>query len=159
MELQARAADLRPAELLDFALAQSGYYRNLQDHVDAEAQLEQYPGTDQFLAAVREQQWREDQFLPGQGVQLCTVHSVKGRQFDVVWIIGCEEGLLPHVKAKGPEQEESERRLFYVGMTRARRWLTLLCTETRRSGGRRLRSRPSRYLRDLPGAHVTRRIE
>ena len=169
MELQARAADQAPAELLDEALQRSGYYRHLQDHIDAEAQLgtirevqaeaDQYPTTEAFLATVRERQWREDQFLPGEGVQLCTIHAVKGRQYEVVWIIGCEEGLLPHVKAKGPEQQEGERRLFYVGMTRAMRWLTLLCAETRQSGGRRLRVRPSRYLRNLPREHVVRRMD
>jgi DNA helicase-2/ATP-dependent DNA helicase PcrA len=168
MELQARAADLGPAELLEHALQRSRYYRHLQDHLDAEAQIGtvrevqveagEYRTTEEFLAAVSERQWQEDQFLPAEGVQLCTIHAVKGRQYEVVWIIGCEEGLLPHVKAKGPEQLEGERRLFYVGMTRAMRRLTLLCAETRQSGGRHLRVRPSRYLRDLPRAHVTRRI-
>ena len=65
-----------------------------------------------------------------------TIHNAKGLEFDTVLITGLEEGLFPHVRSDTPETLEEERRLFYVGLTRARRHLTLTHAESRRDARR-----------------------
>ncbi len=84
-------------------------------------------------------------------VQLMTLHSAKGLEFPLVFIGGLEEGLFPHSRsADDPEQLEEERRLCYVGMTRAMQQLYLSHAETRRLHGKESYSRPSRFLREIP---------
>ena len=84
-------------------------------------------------------------------VQLMTLHSAKGLEFPLVFIAGLEEGLFPHsLSADDPERLEEERRLCYVGMTRAMRQLYLCHAETRRLHGKENYSRPSRFLREIP---------
>lgn len=82
-----------------------------------------------------------------QGVTLASLHSAKGLEWDVVHLVGCSDGLLPISMAEGPEAIEEERRLFYVGVTRARRELALSWAASRNVGGRGSR-RPSRFLDD-----------
>jgi len=82
---------------------------------------------------------------------LLTLHAAKGLEFDVVFIVGCEDGLLPHANSfEDPESMEEERRLAYVGITRAKKRLYLLHTFRRASWGRSEISTPSRFLRDIP---------
>ncbi|MBA2319464.1 MAG: ATP-dependent DNA helicase UvrD2 [Euzebyales bacterium] len=83
-------------------------------------------------------------------VTLLTLHRAKGLEFDAVFIVGCEEGLLPITYATDDVEVEDERRLFYVGVTRARRhlWLSWAKTRVGRSG-RTARRRPSRFLYGL----------
>ena len=84
-------------------------------------------------------------------VQLMTLHSAKGLEFDVVFITGVEEGLFPHsMSAEDPARLEEERRLCYVGMTRAREQLYLTHAESRRLHGREEYPMPSRFLREVP---------
>src|SRR5699024_8816218 len=80
-----------------------------------------------------------------EGVTLASLHAAKGLEWDVVHIIGCSEGLLPVSMAEGAERIEEERRLLYVGLTRARRELVLSWAVARGSGGRGNR-KPSRFL-------------
>jgi ATP-dependent DNA helicase UvrD/PcrA len=82
------------------------------------------------------------------GVTLATLHAAKGLEWDVVFVCGLQEGTLPIVYAEGPEAVEEERRLLYVGMTRARRELSLSWALARNPGGRASR-RPSRFLDGL----------
>ena len=78
-------------------------------------------------------------------VRLMTLHSAKGLEFPLVIIAGMEEGLFPHQKSvDAPGRLEEERRLCYVGITRARQWLTLSYSASRAPGGRQ--RRPSRFL-------------
>jgi DNA helicase-2/ATP-dependent DNA helicase PcrA len=85
------------------------------------------------------------------GVTLMTIHSAKGLEFDNVFLIGLEEGLLPHASALESENElEEERRLCYVAMTRARRRLFLTATHTRSLYGERRESRLSRFVGEIP---------
>jgi DNA helicase-2/ATP-dependent DNA helicase PcrA len=79
-----------------------------------------------------------------EGVTLASLHSAKGLEWDAVFLVGLAEGTLPTTYAKTPEALEEERRLLYVGITRARQWLWLSYASARASGGRQ--RRPSRFL-------------
>ncbi len=84
-------------------------------------------------------------------VQLMTLHSAKGLEFRQVFMVGMEEGLFPHrLSAEDGARLEEERRLCYVGMTRARERLTLCYAEKRRLYGEERYNRPSRFLREIP---------
>jgi DNA helicase-2/ATP-dependent DNA helicase PcrA len=87
----------------------------------------------------------------GNRVSLMTLHCAKGLEFPVVFIVGIEEGLLPHYR-RGEEIEdmEEERRLFYVGMTRAKEWLFLSRAEERSTFRAGRANLPSRFLDELP---------
>lgn len=85
------------------------------------------------------------------GVTLMTLHSAKGLEFPVVFLVGMEEGLFPHARSLTDEREmEEERRLCYVGMTRAKERLYLLNAAERSLYGTTHWNRPSRFLKDLP---------
>ncbi|PLY16842.1 MAG: DNA helicase II [Sedimenticola sp.] len=84
-------------------------------------------------------------------VQLMTLHSAKGLEFPLVFIAGLEEGLFPHsMSAEDPDRLQEERRLCYVGMTRAMQQLYLTCAESRRLHGSESYPLPSRFLREIP---------
>ncbi|OOG23378.1 DNA helicase II [Thioalkalivibrio denitrificans] len=84
-------------------------------------------------------------------VQLMTLHSAKGLEFPLVFMTGLEEGLFPHrMSVEEPGRMEEERRLAYVGITRARRQLVLTYAESRRLHGRETYNAPSRFLAELP---------
>jgi len=81
-----------------------------------------------------------------------TLHAAKGLEFPVVFIVGCEEGLLPYQREGQPVDLEEERRLFYVGMTRAQQKLILTHAKTRLLFGQRQQNEPSRFLSDIEDA-------
>ncbi len=87
-------------------------------------------------------------------VTLMTLHGSKGLEFPDVYLVGFEEGLLPHARSTMPGADggvEEERRLAYVGMTRAKRELVLTAARLRGTGTRRQPCKPSRFLREIPG--------
>ncbi|MDQ2696216.1 MAG: ATP-binding domain-containing protein, partial [Pseudomonadota bacterium] len=85
------------------------------------------------------------------GVQLMTLHSAKGLEFPLVFLAGLEEGLFPHSRSLDePGRLEEERRLAYVGITRARQRLFLSYAETRRVHGNDMLCRPSRFVGEIP---------
>jgi DNA helicase II / ATP-dependent DNA helicase PcrA len=85
------------------------------------------------------------------GVQLMTLHSAKGLEFPLVFLVGLEEGLFPHQRSNDdPAQLQEERRLCYVGITRAQERLMLTHAEARRLHGDEKYPQPSRFLRELP---------
>ncbi|MFF0296949.1 ATP-dependent DNA helicase UvrD2 [Kitasatospora sp. NPDC004614] len=87
-----------------------------------------------------------------EGVTLASLHAAKGLEWDAVFLVGLTEGTLPIIYAKTDEQVEEERRLLYVGVTRARRFLTLSWSLSRSPGGRASR-KPTRFLDGLrPGS-------
>ena len=87
-------------------------------------------------------------------VSLMTLHSAKGLEFDVVYLAGWEEGFLPHFRNAGAGEDgfdlSEERRLAYVGMTRAKRILTLTCAAKRLRFGKTHQRKPSRFLFEIP---------
>ncbi|WNO59718.1 DNA helicase II [Rheinheimera sp. MMS21-TC3] len=88
-------------------------------------------------------------------VQLMTLHSAKGLEFPQVFICGLEEGMFPSMQSsEDPTRLEEERRLCYVGMTRAMQKLYLCHAESRRLYGQEQNNRPSRFLREIPAEYV-----
>lgn len=91
----------------------------------------------------------------GDHVSLMTLHASKGLEYPMVFVVGCEEGLLPHKNAlKDDELIEEERRLGYVGMTRAESMLIMTRAVNRRLGNNTNRNRESRFLREIPDKYV-----
>jgi DNA helicase-2/ATP-dependent DNA helicase PcrA len=89
-------------------------------------------------------------------VTLITLHQAKGLEFPVVFIVGMEEGILPHFRSiDDPEQLEEERRLCYVGITRAQRTCYLVRAFRRRLMGASNVNGPSRFLNDIPRDQVS----
>ncbi len=102
-----------------------------------------------------------DEAEPGQQVTLSSLHSAKGLEFSVVFLIGCVEGVLPHARTTDPKitdasvaDVEEERRLFYVGITRARDVLYLTRHKERVARGRLVKITPSRFLEGLPESDI-----
>jgi DNA helicase II / ATP-dependent DNA helicase PcrA len=89
------------------------------------------------------------------GVTLASLHSAKGLEWDAVFLVGLADGTLPTTYAKTPDQLEEERRLLYVGVTRARQWLWLSYGQSRSTGGRS--RRPCRFLPQLERNSSTER--
>ena len=85
-------------------------------------------------------------------VVLMTLHASKGLEFPVVFITGCEESLIPYERESKQFDLEEERRLFYVGMTRAKEKLILTNAKTRFLFGKMLENSPSRFLSDIETA-------
>ena len=81
-----------------------------------------------------------------------TLHTAKGLEFSVVFLVGCEEGLFPHSRSVDPDDVEEERRLCYVGLTRAQTQLYLTYSRSRRFFGRETDewNLPSRFLQEIP---------
>jgi len=89
-------------------------------------------------------------------VSMMTAHSAKGLEYPIVFMVGMEEGIFPHAaSARDENGVEEERRLCYVGMTRAMEKLTLTCAAERHRFGSRTSSAPSRFLNEIPNAALT----
>jgi ATP-dependent DNA helicase Rep len=92
-----------------------------------------------------------DRDEPGNAVRLMTLHSAKGLEFRFVTIVGMEEGSLPHEGSLAEGRIEEERRLMYVGITRAKEQVALLYAKRSRRYGEYVANEPSRFLAELPG--------
>lgn len=90
----------------------------------------------------------------GERVSLMTLHAAKGLEFNNVFIVGLEEGILPHHSSEDDSKLEEERRLLYVGITRAQQRLTLSWARRRKKWGQFEESQPSRFFDELPAQHL-----
>ena len=160
-------------------IEKSGYRKALEDEATDES-LNRIENLDELINAMAEHEAHSDdptlrgflekvslatdmdKFEPGSGrLTLMTIHSAKGLEFPVVFMVGMEEGVFPHLRsvkedeAKGTDTGvEEERRLCYVGMTRARRQLFMSWTMSRMFQGKRERSEMSRFIQEIPSRHV-----
>ncbi len=162
------AARVPPRELAETVLEESGYVRmwqedrspeapgrleNLKELVQALAEFETLPGFLEHVALVMD----NAQDPSGEMVTLMTLHSAKGLEFDTVFLPGWEEGVFPNQRAideGGAKALEEERRLAYVGMTRAKRMLTVCYAANRRVYNQWASSLPARFIEELPSAHT-----
>jgi superfamily I DNA/RNA helicase len=156
-QLRSSCAGKPLSEVLDTVINQfSGEFRS-------EASQNQATGIDQLILKVRAAQHGLSTFLDtivlsrelddyddkSDKVTLSTLHAAKGLEFSVVYILGCEENILPYRKESEVLDLEEERRLFYVGMTRAKEKLTLTNARNRFLFGQRVRNRPCQFVRDI----------
>jgi len=167
--LQQECKELPPSQLIERVLDRSGYlgWVEQQDNLEHTSRADNLRELSNAMAEAAEQgQTLEDildraslasdpdEYDETISVSLMTLHSAKGLEFDAVFLAGLEEGLLPHSRSiNSPGELEEERRLFYVGMTRAKKSLVLSRAIYRRSyGEERLRaSLPSRFVGEVPG--------
>ncbi len=162
-ELRDKAtAGVGPAEIIEELLREIDYrgYVNDGDKLKAEERNENltalvgqagaYATLDEFLADAALMS-SADESVGENAVTLMTLHAAKGLEFPVVFLVGMEEGLLPHVRStdESAEDVEEERRLAYVGMTRAMKELFLTYAQSRFVYGGRNYNFPSRFLNDL----------
>jgi DNA helicase-2/ATP-dependent DNA helicase PcrA len=165
-DLRAAARELPPSRLVARVVSRTGYDGWLHDAhpEDALARLENleelasavasYDGMEGGLQAFLDRTAllsETDNTQGSAGVRLMTLHSAKGLEFPVVFIVGLEESLCPHARASDNAMDlEEERRLMYVGMTRARQRLFLSRALTRYQFGAAKQADPSRFLREIP---------
>ena len=114
-------------------------------------------GLNDFLSLLSLDRNKEEKEEDDNVVSLMTLHSSKGLEFNHVYLVGFEEGFVPHIRSPGRDKGPSapvditeERRLVYVGLTRAKRRLTLTGSKMRLKFGRILNRKPSRFLREIP---------
>ena len=155
-------AGVAPSEIIEELLNRIDYrgYLNDGDKLKAEERIEnltvlvgeagQYETLDEFLADAALMS-SADESAGKDAVTLMTLHAAKGLEFPIVFLVGLEEGLLPHVRSmdESAEDVEEERRLAYVGMTRAMQELFLSYANSRFMFGGRNYNFPSRFLQDL----------
>jgi DNA helicase-2/ATP-dependent DNA helicase PcrA len=131
----------------------AGRLENLKELVRSMEEFENLGGFLEHISLVMD----TDRGEGAESVSIMTLHSAKGLEFDTVFLPGWEEGLLPHQRSlddQGRAGLEEERRLAHVGLTRARRRAKIFFTSNRRIHGSWSSSIPSRFLDELPEAHV-----
>src|SRR5213082_2928156 len=168
------ALELEVPELIERVLDQSGTIGALEAErtIESQGRIENLqelvalarewvesaaePSLSSFLQEVS--LYSDQDAIRGEGslVTLMTLHNAKGLEFRVAFMIGMEEGLFPHSRSIEEQGLEEERRLCYVGMTRAKERLALLHASSRMLYGGRSYNLPSRFLDELPEAHVER---
>jgi DNA helicase-2/ATP-dependent DNA helicase PcrA len=136
-----------------------GRMENLQELVGVALEYAENapePSLSSFLQEIS--LYSDQDALRGEGslVTLMTLHNAKGLEFRAVFVIGMEEGLFPHARAVEEQGVEEERRLCYVGLTRARERLCLTHASSRMLFGNRAYNLPSRFLDELPEHGVVR---
>ncbi len=165
--------ELSISELIKETLNKTGYTKALENEntVEAESRIQ---NLEELLTVAMEfeEEYAEDtlgEFLEGitlssdidgmeeseDSVTLMTLHSAKGLEFPVVFLVGMEEGIFPGYKSIGePKELEEERRLCYVGITRAKQYLFLTCARQRTIFGSTTYNSPSRFLTEIPEEYL-----
>ena len=168
-ELRTKKDELIISELVKLTLKKTGYTKSLEDEktIEAENRIE---NLEEFLTVAMEFEKEEvdnslENFLQGmtlssdidnvddaeESVTLMTLHSAKGLEFPVVFLVGMEEGIFPGYKSIGEESAlEEERRLCYVGITRAKNNLFLTCSKQRTMFGSTSCNQISRFVKEIP---------
>jgi DNA helicase-2/ATP-dependent DNA helicase PcrA len=170
----AGALELSVPELLERVLEKSGYLESLEAERTVEAQgrvenllelvgvAREYqeradePGLSEFLQQISLYSDQDDLSAERSLVSLMTLHNAKGLEFRAVFLIGMEEGVFPHSRSLEEQGLEEERRLAYVGLTRAKERLTLSHAASRSLWGARGYNLPSRFLDELPQEEIER---
>lgn len=168
-ETAARREEMTPGDFVGWLLEATGLFAMYEG--EAEDRVARRENLQQLAAAVAEAAARGqelEEFLDAialleegdeegsaEAIALMTLHSAKGLEFETVFLAGLEDGLLPHANSRDePEELEEERRLAYVGMTRARTSLALTAARSRFLFGQRQPTRLSRFLEELPADGV-----
>ena len=167
-ELQEASKTMEVAEFLDLVLDRTRYRSYLLDDIEEGedrwdnvkelrivaadfAGVDPSEGLNAFLEQVALVSDVDNADDGGDGITLITLHQAKGLEFPTVFMVGMEEGMLPHIRSfDDPASMEEERRLCYVGMTRAKERLYLTRAFRRRVNGSTLPGIPSRFLNDIP---------
>jgi DNA helicase II / ATP-dependent DNA helicase PcrA len=170
----AGALELSVPELLERVLEKSGYLESLEAErtVEAQGRIENLlelvgvareyqeradePGLSEFLQQISLYSDQDDLSAERSLVSLMTLHNAKGLEFRAVFLIGMEEGVFPHSRSLEEQGLEEERRLAYVGLTRAKERLTLSHAASRSLWGARGYNLPSRFLDELPQEEIER---
>jgi DNA helicase-2/ATP-dependent DNA helicase PcrA len=171
--LQELLPSISIATLISSLVEKIGYYNHLKEE-DEETYGDRKENIDQLI--VKASEWdldnnelgltgfleeialksTLDELSPEQErLSLMTLHNGKGLEFNTVFIVGLEQDLLPHANSRDSEEAiEEERRLFYVGMTRAKEKLFLCNVQTRSLWGQQRRQYPSRFLKEIPSEYT-----
>ncbi|MBE8220962.1 MAG: UvrD-helicase domain-containing protein [Alphaproteobacteria bacterium] len=166
---QQRATEMTHTELAELVLDESGYIamwqadkspeapgklENIKEMVSSMGDFENLAGYLEHIALVMEAQSNDS---GDEKVSLMTLHAAKGLEFDIVFLPGWEEGVFPHQRSldeEGTRGLEEERRLAYVGITRAKQLVTISFAGNRNLHGRWINATPSRFIDELPCDHV-----
>jgi len=155
-------------ELIQIILDESGYSEMLRNRKDAESEgrlenikellrgMKEFENLESFLEHVALATSIDDDWK-GEKINLMTMHAAKGLEFDVVFLPGWEEGLFPHQKSleeKGDVALEEERRLAYVGITRAKKQVYISFSMNRFYQGNWIENLSSRFIEELPEENV-----
>jgi len=170
---------LDTTELIDLAVERTGYGAMLREDKEhgeermenlqeLRASAEQFSGSDErgqltdflenvaLVSEVDGLQGGDDSEIDADAITLITLHQAKGLEYDAVFLVGLEDGMLPHSRSlEDPAQLEEERRLLYVGMTRARKRLYMFRAFQRRFHGQSGSQTASRFLLEIPESLVT----
>jgi ATP-dependent DNA helicase Rep len=166
-ELRSASIHQSAADLVETVLQRTGYAAhvaasttdatlrdrrlgNLRELADWFRAMQRNDNTTGDLAAQLALLTHADRDEPGNAVRMMTLHAAKGLEFRFVFIVGCEEGTLPHDGAIDEGRIDEERRLMYVGITRAKEMLTLSWSAKTKRYGEVHSNQPSRFLHELP---------
>ena len=162
-ELRPLVSTVNPADFIQLVADRTGYMAELvAEHThESDGRIEniaelgsvagQFDDVVAFLETVALVADSDDLDGDGTRVSLMTLHTAKGLEFPAVFVVGLEDGIFPHLRSLGePADLEEERRLFYVGITRARRHLNLTHAWSRTIFGRTQQNIPSRFLGEVP---------